>query len=198
MNDEDKASGRAKVSNIIFIACNTIYNYFRYKTAAALCDKDLIFALSINIEEEIGYSERSANWAEIKALVEDDAHEKRKLIFSPGVSQGPGQWLTFQMLFQFTIMINKDVFLLYYYEHKTCILHKLKPSYHARWMRIFRTVFEEQEEESVLHSYVDSEPRLDDDSEEPSLRAVRKQRLTCTNLLSCVASFLKFNLISKF
>ena len=85
--------------------------YFRYKTAAALCDNDLIFALSINAEEEIGYSERSANWAKINALVEDDAHEKRKLIFSPGVSQGPGQWLTFQMLFQFTIMINKDVFL---------------------------------------------------------------------------------------
>jgi hypothetical protein len=52
-----------------------------------------------------------ANWAEIKALVEEDACEKRNLIFSPGVSQGPGQWLTFQMLFQFTIMINKDVFL---------------------------------------------------------------------------------------
>ena len=55
---------------------------------------------------------------------------------------------------------------------------------------------EEQEEESVLHSSskrvnVDPEPRLDDDSEEPSLRAVRKQRLTCTNLLSCVASILK-------
>ncbi len=33
-----------------------------------------IFTLSINIEEEIGYSERSANWAEIKLLVEDDAH----------------------------------------------------------------------------------------------------------------------------
>ena len=49
---------------------------------------------------------------------------------------------------------------------------------------------EEQEEESVLNSSskrvnVDTEPRLDDDSEEPSLRAVRKQRLTCTNLLSC-------------
>ena len=62
---------------------------------------------------------------------------------------------------------------------------------------------EEQQEESVSRSsskrvYVDPEPRLDDDSEEPSLRAVRKQRLTCTNLLSCVASFLKFNLISKF
>ena len=40
------------------------------------------------------------NWAEIKALVEEDAYEKRKkLIFSPGVSQGPGQWLTFQCFF---------------------------------------------------------------------------------------------------
>ena len=44
---------------------------------------------------------------------------------------------------------------------------------------------EEQEEESVSRSSskrvnVDPEPRLDDDSEEPSLRAVRKQRLTCT------------------
>ena len=62
---------------------------------------------------------------------------------------------------------------------------------------------EEQEEESVLHSSskrvnVDPEPRLDDDSEEPSLRAVRKQRLRCTNLLLCVASFLEFKLISKF
>ena len=62
---------------------------------------------------------------------------------------------------------------------------------------------EAEEEENVFHSSskrvnVDPEPRLDDDSEEPSLRAVRKQRLTCTNLLSCVASFLKFYLISKF
>ena len=48
---------------------------------------------------------------------------------------------------------------------------------------------EEQEEESVLNSSskrvnVDTEPRLDDDSEEPSfpsLRAIRKQRLKCTN-----------------
>ena len=44
---------------------------------------------------------------------------------------------------------------------------------------------EEQEEESASHSSskrknVDPEPRLYDDSEEPSLRAVRKQRLTCT------------------
>ena len=38
---------------------------------------------------------RMANWAEIKGLVEEDAHEKRKLIFSPGVSRGPGEWLTF-------------------------------------------------------------------------------------------------------
>ena len=84
----------AKVSNIILIECYTIYNYFRYKTAAALCDNDLIFALSVNVEEEIEYSERLANWAEIEALVEEDAHEKIKLIFSPDVSQGPGQWLT--------------------------------------------------------------------------------------------------------
>ena len=53
---------------------------------------------------------------------------------------------------------------------------------------------EEQEEESVLHSSskrvnVDTEPRLDDDSEEPSLRAVRKQRLTCTTVLPCIAFF---------
>ena len=59
---------------------------------------------------------------------------------------------------------------------------------------------EEQEEESASHSSskrinVDPEPRLYDDSEEPSLRAVRKQRLTCTNLLPCVASFF---FISKF
>ena len=61
---------------------------------------------------------------------------------------------------------------------------------------------EEQEEESVLHSSskrvnVDPEPRLDDESEEePSLRSVRKQRLTCTNLLPCIASssFFNFNL----
>ena len=55
---------------------------------------------------------------------------------------------------------------------------------------------EEQEEESVSRSSskrvnVDPEPRLEDDSEEPTLRAVRKQRLRCANLLPCVASFLK-------
>ena len=77
---------------MILIAFYTIYNYFRYKIAAALYDNDPIFALSISAEEEIKYSERLANWAEIKGLVEEDAHEKRKLIFSPGVSQGPGQW----------------------------------------------------------------------------------------------------------
>ena len=102
---------QAKVSNIILIACYTIYDYFRYKTAAALCDNDLIFALSVNAEEEIGYSERLANWAEIKALVEEDAYVKRKLIFSPGVSQGPGQWLTFQMLFLLTILTNISLLL---------------------------------------------------------------------------------------
>jgi hypothetical protein len=54
---------------------------------------------------------------------------------------------------------------------------------------------EEQEEESVLHSSskrvnVDPEPRLDDESEEePSLRAVRKQRLTCTNPVYCFFFF---------
>jgi len=79
-----KPLARAKVSNIILIECYTIYNYFRYKTAAtAPCDNDLIFALSINAEEEIEYSERSANWTEIKAVVEEDAHEKGKLIFPP-------------------------------------------------------------------------------------------------------------------
>ena len=54
----------------------------------------------------------------------------------------------------------------------------------------------EEQEESVSRS---SSKRVNvDDSEEPTLRAVRKQRLRCTNLLPCVASFLKFNLISKF
>ena len=69
-----KPLARAKVLNIFLIACYTIHNYFRYETAAASCDNDLIFALSINAEEEIEYSERSAHWAEIKALVEEDAH----------------------------------------------------------------------------------------------------------------------------
>ena len=96
-----KPLARAKVLNIILIECYKVYNYFRYKTAAAAsCDNDLIFALSINAEEEIEDSERSANWAEIKAIVEEDAHEKRKLIFFPGARPGLGQWLTFHMLFQ--------------------------------------------------------------------------------------------------
>ena len=73
---------------------------FDIRTAAAASCDDLIFALSINAEEEIEDSERSANWAEIKAVVEEDAHEKGKLIFSPGVSPRHGQWLTFHMLFQ--------------------------------------------------------------------------------------------------
>ena len=38
-------------------------------------------------EEEFEHDERIANWAAIQNLVEDDAHEKRKLVFSPGVSQ---------------------------------------------------------------------------------------------------------------
>jgi len=55
---------------------------------------------------------------------------------------------------------------------------------------------ENDDAESVSHSSskrvnVDPEPQLDDDTEEPSLRAVRKQRLTCTNLIPCVASFFK-------
>jgi hypothetical protein len=110
MKDEDQdqeASGTSKGIKYHFNCMLHNYDYFRYKTAAALCDNNLIFALSVNAEEEIGYSERLANWAEIKALVEDDAHEKRKLIFSLGVSQGPGQWLTIQMLFLLRIMINK-------------------------------------------------------------------------------------------
>ena len=110
MKDEDQdqeASGTSKGIKYHFNCMLHNYDYFRYKTAAALCDNNLIFALSVNAEEEIGYSERLANWAEVKALVEEDAHEKRKLIFSPGVSQWPGQWLTFQMLFLLTIMINK-------------------------------------------------------------------------------------------
>ena len=46
---------------------------------------------------------------------------------------------------------------------------------------------EEQEEESVSRS--SKRVNVDYDSEEPSLRAVRKQRLTCTNLLPCIAVF---------
>ena len=42
-----------------------------------------------------------------------------------------------------------------------------------RFTTLRETADDAEEEESV--------PRLDDDSEEPSLRAVRKQRLTCTN-----------------
>ena len=52
---------------------------------------DELFAISLTADEEFDHGERMANWTTIKDLVEDDAHEKRKLIFSPGVSQGPGQ-----------------------------------------------------------------------------------------------------------
>ncbi len=47
--------------------------------------------MSIMAEEVIEHDERMANWAAIHNLVEEDAHEKRKLTFSPGVSQGPGR-----------------------------------------------------------------------------------------------------------
>ena len=61
MNDEyqnQEASGTSKGIKYNFNCMLHNLWYFRYKTAAALCDNDLIFALSINAEEEIEYSER--------------------------------------------------------------------------------------------------------------------------------------------
>ena len=67
-----------------------------------------------------------------------------------------------------------------------------------RFTTLRETADDAEEEESVSHYSSFNEPRLDDNSEEPSLRAIRKQRLTCTNLLPYVASFFKSNSISKF
>ena len=83
--------------------------------------------------------------------------------------------------------INYSLFLL---NSKAKVFRPMDVDMSNRFTTLRETADDAEEEESV--------PRLDDDSEEPSLRAVRKQRLTCTNLLPSVASFLKLNLISKF
>ena len=46
-------------------------------------------------DEEIEQEERMASWTAIKELVDDEASEKRKFIFSPGDVQGPGQLIIY-------------------------------------------------------------------------------------------------------
>jgi len=57
---------------------------------AVLCCDELLVKIFAD-EEEVEQAERMANWAAIKDLVEEDANEKRKLTYSPGICQGPGQ-----------------------------------------------------------------------------------------------------------
>ena len=54
------------------------------------CDDELLVKIVAD-EEEVEHAERMANWTAIKDLVEKDSNEKRKLVYSPGICQGPGQ-----------------------------------------------------------------------------------------------------------
>ena len=86
-HDANQGIHNSKV--FIIIVYDIIFTQNMNLFAVLCCDEVLVKIFAD--EEEVEQAERMANWAAIKDLVEEDANEKRKLIYSPGICQGSGQ-----------------------------------------------------------------------------------------------------------
>ena len=71
---------QTKVFLSIFLSHHVSWNIFLF---AGFCDE--LFVKIVADEEEVEHAERMANWAAIKDLIEEDANEKRKFVYSPGI-----------------------------------------------------------------------------------------------------------------